>query len=300
VRAAVVFHRGALGDSVLTWPLLRTLALKHDEVALVSDLSKGRLAQRLAEPRVLALDAERREFVGLWHGGASGITPIDADLVIHLCATPADDAARAALQLWERGAKALYPTARVVMSAGVLDRVRALDLAKSFGRSRPIALRHTTSDSLIVHIGAGSSEKRWPLPLWRAMLAALRSHLPSRPIRIIAGEVELERLTQPEQQMFTAMGGEFISTLDDLASILESAGGFIGADSGPTHVAAAMGLPTLALFGPTDASRWAPLGPMVRVLAPPEPRGMAWLNPAEVAAAGQGLFSGNGGFPPDR
>jgi len=42
---------------------------------------------------------------------------------------------------------------------------------------------------------------------------------------------------------------------------------FIGADTGPTHLAAAAGTPTLALFGPTDAARFGPVGPRSAVLA---------------------------------
>jgi ADP-heptose:LPS heptosyltransferase len=41
---------------------------------------------------------------------------------------------------------------------------------------------------------------------------------------------------------------------------------FVGADTGPTHLAAAAGTPTVALFGPTDPARFAPIGPRVRVL----------------------------------
>jgi lipopolysaccharide heptosyltransferase I len=41
---------------------------------------------------------------------------------------------------------------------------------------------------------------------------------------------------------------------------------FVGADTGPTHLAAAAGTPTVALFGPTDPARFGPVGPLVRVL----------------------------------
>ena len=40
---------------------------------------------------------------------------------------------------------------------------------------------------------------------------------------------------------------------------------FVGADTGPTHLAAACGTPTVALFGPTDPARFAPRGPRVSV-----------------------------------
>ena len=41
---------------------------------------------------------------------------------------------------------------------------------------------------------------------------------------------------------------------------------FVGADTGPTHLAAAAGTPTLALFGPTPPERYGPVGPRVAVL----------------------------------
>lgn len=41
---------------------------------------------------------------------------------------------------------------------------------------------------------------------------------------------------------------------------------FVGADTGPTHLAAAAGTPTVALYGPTDPARFGPVGPRVRVL----------------------------------
>jgi lipopolysaccharide heptosyltransferase I len=41
---------------------------------------------------------------------------------------------------------------------------------------------------------------------------------------------------------------------------------FVGADSGPTHLAAAAGTPTVALYGPTDPARYGPVGPRVRIL----------------------------------
>jgi hypothetical protein len=295
MRTAVVFHRGALGDSVLTWPLLAALATRHDEVAFVTDLSKGRLAQRFADPRVLAIDAERPEFTALWTGEAPNIPPIDADLVIHLCATPVDADGQAALDRWTSAARLMYPGARVIKGAGVLNRTRAVELARAFGRFVQGKARGDSSGPLVIHIGAGSSEKRWPLPLWRGLIGQLQVLLPDRSIRLIAGEVENDRLTAAERAMFMSLGGVFLFTLEELADVLDSAGAYIGADSGPTHVAGAIGVPTIALFGPTDPELWAPIGPRVHVLAPPAPKGMAWLTPPEVAARVAALLGGTPG-----
>jgi ADP-heptose:LPS heptosyltransferase len=49
-------------------------------------------------------------------------------------------------------------------------------------------------------------------------------------------------------------------TLLQLASVMEGCWFFIGNDSGITHMAAALGLPTVAIFGPTDQQVWSPRG----------------------------------------
>ena len=46
---------------------------------------------------------------------------------------------------------------------------------------------------------------------------------------------------------------------------------YIGNDAGMTHVAALAGVPTLALFGPTDPAVWGPRGPGVRILTAEKP-----------------------------
>jgi ADP-heptose:LPS heptosyltransferase len=52
-----------------------------------------------------------------------------------------------------------------------------------------------------------------------------------------------------------------------LAAVLSKCGAYVGNDSGVTHLAAATGIPTLAIFGPTDPAVWAPLGRNVKVVS---------------------------------
>jgi ADP-heptose:LPS heptosyltransferase len=54
-----------------------------------------------------------------------------------------------------------------------------------------------------------------------------------------------------------------------LAALIQAAGTYVGNDAGPTHVAAAVGARTIALFGPSDATIWAPRGPRARVVRAP-------------------------------
>ena len=54
--------------------------------------------------------------------------------------------------------------------------------------------------------------------------------------------------------------------LDKLAYLYGCASLYIGNDSGPTHLAAATGIPTIALFGPTDPAVWGPVGKQVYIV----------------------------------
>lgn len=57
--------------------------------------------------------------------------------------------------------------------------------------------------------------------------------------------------------------------LGALAAVLDRAAVYVGPDTGVSHIAAAVGVPTIAIFGPTNPRRYRPLGRHVHVLAPP-------------------------------
>ena len=59
-----------------------------------------------------------------------------------------------------------------------------------------------------------------------------------------------------------------LSDLLDLTVLLKSAGGYIGNDSGASHLAAFLGLPATVIFGPADPRRWKPMGRSVAIVRP--------------------------------
>jgi ADP-heptose:LPS heptosyltransferase len=86
-------------------------------------------------------------------------------------------------------------------------------------------------------------------------------------VRVIIGEAEHERLTKHEIDLIAA-GTQVInpSSLLDLYHHISRARVYIGNDTGPTHLAAMLGVPTHAYFGPaSDATVWAPIGPHVQI-----------------------------------
>jgi hypothetical protein len=102
-------------------------------------------------------------------------------------------------------------------------------------------------DSVILHPFASNEAKRWPF----GTIFRLPDHL------------NLVRLRGPEESL---PGALFIPDLFELARFLAGARAYIGNDSGITHLAAAVGVPTVALFGPTDPAVWGPRGSCVRIL----------------------------------
>lgn len=131
------------------------------------------------------------------------------------------------------------------------------------------ALRENTGGAIVMHVGAGSEAKRWSMERWVELCAVLRSE--GHAVVLIAGEVEAERLSGRERALFEGAGGRFLGTLEALADVLGAARVFVGCDSGPAHLAAQLGVTTVALFGPTDPAVWGPAGPRVRTIrhAPP-------------------------------
>ena len=101
----------------------------------------------------------------------------------------------------------------------------------------------------VIHPFSGSPRKNWPLEKFRALAAKLRM-----PVRWCAGE---EDPALPEAVR--------IPNLLELAQFLAAAALYIGNDSGITHLAAAVGTPTLAIFVASDPKVWAPRGPHVRI-----------------------------------
>ncbi len=104
----------------------------------------------------------------------------------------------------------------------------------------------------VIHPFSGSPRKNWPLAKFEALAGRLERVMP---VRWCAGE---EDPPLP--------GAVRIPDLFELACWLASARLFIGNDSGIAHLAAAVGTPVLALFGPTDPVVWAPRGIHVRVV----------------------------------
>ncbi|HRH97359.1 MAG TPA: glycosyltransferase family 9 protein, partial [Prosthecobacter sp.] len=118
-------------------------------------------------------------------------------------------------------------------------------------------VRPDVAGRIAIHVGSGSEKKNWPLEHWLRLASALGD----REIVFITGEAEQERGIKIENY-----ANWHALPLTELAARLTTCSAFLGHDSGISHLAAACGVPSLLLFGPTDPAVWAPPQPWVRVL----------------------------------
>ena len=111
-----------------------------------------------------------------------------------------------------------------------------------------------------IHPGSPIPLKRW-LPERYAELADWLIAQKRAQVLFVGVEDEISIITQVQG----LMRGESINiagktTVTQLASILHSCNVFIGNDSGPMHLAAAVGTQTIGLYGPGDPTRFGPIG----------------------------------------
>ncbi len=109
---------------------------------------------------------------------------------------------------------------------------------------------------LAVHVGAGTSAKRWPIEHWNTLLQRFLDD--GWRVVVLGGseDEELVQRLQPHPGLFVWTG---LLSIAESAALLERADLFLGADSGPAHLAASSGVTSVILFSGTNQRRqWRP------------------------------------------
>ena len=119
---------------------------------------------------------------------------------------------------------------------------------------------------LALHPGSGSETKNWPEENWAALLEELINATSFR-LLLAGGEAEGERLQRlaaalPPSRFRVAQS----LPLTHLAGLLQRCRGFVGHDSGVSHLAAALGLPGVVLWGATREEVWRPPSDKITLL----------------------------------
>jgi ADP-heptose:LPS heptosyltransferase len=243
----LIIRPGAIGDCILSLPAIECLRADYTEVWAASR----------NVPLVRGFDAVRSiASTGLDLAGLPEREPPAAlierlrgfDSIVSWYGTNRADFRAAVAGLPFTFFDALPPEgARVHATDFFLAQARAVSPRECEAVPR-IACPRADGGFAVIHPFSGSPSKNWPLENYRRLAALLG------PCRWCAG---------PEEPLDEAVR---FDDLYELACWLATARVYIGNDSGITHLAAAVGTPVLALYGPaSDPAVWAPRGPHVRV-----------------------------------
>ena len=179
---------------------------------------------------------------------------------------------------------------RAVLSLAPLPSLTppAEDVRTAMALWAALGLEDDFSPVMAIHPGSAGEAKRWPAASFAALIALARAQ-GLHPL-LIEGPQD----APVTSAIFTALhkSGAEVDTppvirnvsLGTLAALLRRCAVYVGNDSGPSHLAGLLDLPTIALFGPTDPAVWAPIDSHVTALLAPNGE-LARLTPGDVQYA---------------
>jgi ADP-heptose:LPS heptosyltransferase len=307
----ILFIRGgAVGDFILTMPSLRLVreSLPGNEIEVLGYPSIASLAvaarlvdqvRPLEDPRLATFFAPGAKLDDEWCAYFAGF-----DVVVS-CLYDPDGYFAGNLRV--AGVKTLIACpyrpeetpphvpaavqfAKPLESIGLYLEDASLDL--DYG---PAPAMGATKEGPLValHPGSGSPKKNWSFEAWVRLLAVL--HREGRVARflITSGEAEGEVIGAFLTQLEAAgVPHEHLvgRPLAELGALYRRIEGFLGHDSGLSHLAASAGAKGLLLFGPTEPGIWAPVSPRVRVVQSPD-RSLGGLDEGLVLEEARKLFT---------
>jgi len=120
--------------------------------------------------------------------------------------------------------------------------------------------------AILCHLATSQPKKEWPLAHWAELYR--RAAAAGLEIVFSTGVTPREQtlLENLRQQLPGAPTLPAVPDLPTFLAVLKRARLFISGDTGPLHFAAGLGVPTIGLFGPSPADKWAPLGQAHRAL----------------------------------
>ena len=132
---------------------------------------------------------------------------------------------------------------------------------------------------IVCHVSSNNGQsKRWPIPYWATLIdRLLREQVAQVVFSGAPDDVPLiESVTGRMREKAVNLAGK--TTLPQLAALMQRSDLLITGDSGPMHIAAAVGTPLIAIHGPTDPALSGPVSPYATIL-----RSDIWCSPCYQA-----------------
>jgi heptosyltransferase-1 len=154
------------------------------------------------------------------------------------------------------------------LGAGTTDRVPRMHIQPEH-RAKADSLLPDTGSLIVFHLGSGFANDRLPVEKFAAVAKALISEGKGgdRRLVLVGGTDDREIANRFIQQLaFQPIDLVGRLTLLETSAVLERSRLFIGGDSGPMHMASALGVPTVTFFGSEFSTNYGPVGSAARIL----------------------------------
>lgn len=274
----LVIHHGALGDVVSTFPALLRLKKLYGSIAIICQSSIGQLAQELdIVDKWFPLEAAA--FATLYSGH---IDPIAKNILLSyrkiILFSRSRPLEKTLFSISENEVYRIQPHPdlgqRIHVTRHILSNLVRCRLLEESDKDTRIKLsisiytdrRNPQYDpsKIIIHPGSGSRKKCWPISNFVKVASSIGAN--GKQPEFILGPAEYDLYDILMQSKRLNANVHKIEKLTELAGLLKTGGGFIGNDSGVSHLAAFIGLPTVVVFGPSDPKTWKPMGRAVKVV----------------------------------
>ncbi len=280
-KKLLIFHQGALGDFVLTFPALIRLKKHFRQIDAICKPQLGELAREFklienwfsqdsARFAAFFTDAIDPDVINLLNAYDEMVLFSFSESLQHSI----NEIRRQPvfrIPPWPRNSDKIHVAVfllKNLLKCGLLPEDEDLDISDllSLYEHRQSIYPAPHSRKVLLHPGAGSKRKMWPLSHYIKLEGLLQKD-----------NYKPEFVTGPAEEFLKNQLGangdiqRVVHVTDDLSNLvvlMKSADGFIGNDSGVSHLAAFLGLPTVAVFGQSDPEIWGPVGPAVRILSP--------------------------------
>jgi ADP-heptose:LPS heptosyltransferase len=158
---------------------------------------------------------------------------------------------------WRAGEHEVHRWCRMLSEQGVPADPTRLDLVAP-GFAPPTTPPDIAWGATLVHPGAASAARRWPVERWAAVARAERARgrrvvLTGAPADVTLARALARRAGLPDEANFAGR-----TSLLDLASLIAAAGRVVCGDTGVAHLATALRTPSVVLFGPVSPVEWGP------------------------------------------
>ena len=273
----LIIHQGALGDFVAIFPAIDLLSDRFDRVDVVCQGQLGRLAQHLGLA-TRGYPLEGASFSSLYTEQPD--PQIKAQFgrydqaILFSSSTELEQSLQGVMQSRciridpkPPAEQQIHITAYAIQNlvrCGLLQQGYA-DLNRFHRTPYAEKKSHANRDShkILLHAGSGSKRKRWPLSQFKQIESRLTAQ--GLQTEFVLGPAEEDLLGELQDRNRKI---HRLFDLVELVQLYQTAGGYIGNDSGASHLAAYLGLPTLVIFGPADPVRWKPNGALVEIVRP--------------------------------